>query len=182
MHKIQFYHNRNIKQYQSWYSKNNRKFFHIPLRFEQALSLNKICVWPDRRSVVNCAVLVPASWCQEALGFFYQLIAWHWTIELGGTLSWTWPLVWPLGRTRKNSYRWCQSLITTGTVRRVQRRKIQRKQQLVNTTNVTQACMSVFVCVCIFSFIVVLVEALRIYKCIYANTDYILIDYDCINE
>ena len=42
--------------------------------------------------------------------------------------------------------------------------------------------MSVFVCVCIFSFIVVLVEALRIYKCIYANTDYILIDYDCINE
>ena len=67
MHKIQFYHNRNIKQYQSWYSKKNRKFFHIPLRFEQALSLNKICVWPDRRSVVNCAVLVPASWCKEAL-------------------------------------------------------------------------------------------------------------------
>ena len=35
---------------------------------------------------------------------------------------------------------------------------------------------------CVFvSFIVVLVEALRIYKCIYANTDSILIDYDCTN-
>ena len=48
MHKIQFYHNRNIKQYQNWHSKNNRKFFHIPLRFEQVLSLNKDLrlAWP----------------------------------------------------------------------------------------------------------------------------------------
>ena len=45
---------------------------------------------------------------------------------------------------------------------------------------VTQACMSVVVF--LVSFIVVLVEALRIHKCIYANTDYILIDYDCTND
>ena len=49
-------------------SKNNTgKFFHIPLRSEKALGLNKMYPLPDRRLVVNCTVLVPASWCQETL-------------------------------------------------------------------------------------------------------------------
>ena len=34
----------------------------------------------------------------------------------------------------ENKYRWCQSLITTGTIRRVQRRKIQREKEKKHTS------------------------------------------------